>query len=61
MPSMPIESTVRCAKAIVDSTSKGDMYLTKPSWMRVLCPEVFEWCMHSMLVNRPCTHQNKVR
>ena len=67
MPWMPVESTERCAKAIVDSTCKGDMYLTKPSWMRVgfwmrvLRPEVFEWCMHSMLVNRPCTHQNKDR
>nr|XP_023916576.1 11-beta-hydroxysteroid dehydrogenase 1B-like isoform X2 [Quercus suber]POF05389.1 11-beta-hydroxysteroid dehydrogenase 1a [Quercus suber] len=67
MPWMPVESTERCAKAIVDSTCKGDMYLTKPSWMRVgfwmrvLCPEVFEWCMHSMLVNRPRTHQNKDR
>ncbi|KAL4634515.1 hypothetical protein ACB092_04G205200 [Castanea dentata] len=67
MPWMPVESTETCAKAIVDRTCKGDMYLTKPSWMRVgfwmrvLCPEVLEWCMHSILVNRPCTHQNKDR
>ncbi|KAK7841067.1 11-beta-hydroxysteroid dehydrogenase 1b, partial [Quercus suber] len=68
MPWMPVESTERCAKAIVDSTCKGDMYLTKPSWMRVgfwmrvLCPEVFEWCLHSMLVKRPCsTRQNEDR
>ncbi|KAL4634517.1 hypothetical protein ACB092_04G205400 [Castanea dentata] len=67
MPWMPTEPTERCAKAIVDSTCKGDMYLTKPSWMRVgfwmrvLCPEVFEWCLHSMLVIRPRTHQNKDR
>ncbi|XP_065637303.1 11-beta-hydroxysteroid dehydrogenase A isoform X2 [Quercus suber] len=64
MPWLPVESTERCAKAIVDSTCKGDMYLTKPSWvrvgfwMRVLYPEVFEWCLHSMLVNRPCARQN---
>ncbi|KAK7841029.1 11-beta-hydroxysteroid dehydrogenase-like 6 [Quercus suber] len=54
MPWLPVESTERCAKAIVDSTCKGDMYLTKPSWvrvgfwMRVLYPEVFEWCLHSI-------------
>jgi len=63
MPWMPVEPTERCAKEIVDSTCKGDMYLTKPSWMRVtfwmkvLCPEVYEWCLHSMLVNRSCTQK----
>ncbi|XP_050256309.1 11-beta-hydroxysteroid dehydrogenase A-like, partial [Quercus robur] len=67
MPWMPAEPTERCAKAIVDSTCKGDMYLTKPSWtrvgfwMRVLCPEVFEWCLHSILVNWSRTQQNKDR
>ncbi|XP_030968008.1 11-beta-hydroxysteroid dehydrogenase-like 2 [Quercus lobata] len=40
--------TEGCAKAILDSTCNGDMYLTEPSWMKVgfwvktLCPEVFE-------------------
>ncbi|KAK7853244.1 11-beta-hydroxysteroid dehydrogenase-like 6 [Quercus suber] len=53
---MPVESTERCAKAIVDSTCRGDMYLTVPSWMgwgfltRLLCPEVLEWCLHAVLV-----------
>ncbi|KAL4634519.1 hypothetical protein ACB092_04G205600 [Castanea dentata] len=56
---MPIESTERCAKAIVDSTCRGDMYLTVPSWMgwgfwmRVFCPEILEWCLHTILVKWP--------
>nr|POE64461.1 11-beta-hydroxysteroid dehydrogenase-like 3 [Quercus suber] len=55
----PVESTERCAKAIVDSTCRGDMYLTVPSWMgwgfwtRVLCPEVLEWGLHAILVKWP--------
>ncbi|KAM4115634.1 hypothetical protein ACJW30_04G165100 [Castanea mollissima] len=56
---VPVESTERCAKAIVDSTCRGDMYLTVPSWMgwgfwtRVLCPEVLEWGLHAILVKWP--------
>ncbi|KAM4115635.1 hypothetical protein ACJW30_04G165200 [Castanea mollissima] len=48
-----------CAKAIVDSTCRGDMYLTVPSWMgwgfwmRVFCPEILEWCLHTILVKWP--------
>ncbi|KAK4569112.1 hypothetical protein RGQ29_004489 [Quercus rubra] len=58
---VPVEATEVCAKAIVDSACSGDMYLTEPSWVKVwcwikiLCPEVFEWGAHSMYVNRPCT------
>jgi len=56
---MPVESTERCAKATVDSTCRGDMYLTVPSWMglgfwtRLLCPEVLEWCLYPVLVKWP--------
>ncbi|XP_075660740.1 11-beta-hydroxysteroid dehydrogenase A-like [Castanea sativa] len=56
---VPAETAEGCAKAILDSTCSGDMYLTEPSWMKVfywikvLCPEVLEWCSHSMFANRP--------
>ncbi|XP_050246563.1 11-beta-hydroxysteroid dehydrogenase A-like [Quercus robur] len=58
---IPIETTEGCAKAILDSTCSGDMYLTEPSWMKAgfwvktLCPEVFEWCFHSLFVSWPWT------
>uniref|UniRef100_A0A7N2M950 Uncharacterized protein n=1 Tax=Quercus lobata TaxID=97700 RepID=A0A7N2M950_QUELO len=54
---MPAETTKGCAKAILDSTCSGDKYLIEPSWMKatfwikILCPEVFEWCLRSILVN----------
>ncbi|XP_030968007.1 11-beta-hydroxysteroid dehydrogenase-like 2 isoform X2 [Quercus lobata] len=58
---IPTETTEGCAKAILDSTCNGDMYLTEPSWMKAgfwvktLCPEVFEWCVHSLFVIWPWT------
>ncbi|XP_030929606.1 11-beta-hydroxysteroid dehydrogenase 1B-like isoform X2 [Quercus lobata] len=58
---IPIETTEGCAKAILDSICSGDMYLTEPSWMKAgfwvktLCPEVFEWCFHSLFVSWPWT------
>ncbi|KAK4575814.1 hypothetical protein RGQ29_026670 [Quercus rubra] len=58
---IPIETTEGCAKAILDSTRSGGMYLTEPSWMKAgfwvktLCPEVFEWCFHSLFVSWPWT------
>ncbi|KAM3696195.1 hypothetical protein ACB094_06G020900 [Castanea mollissima] len=58
---IPTETTEGCAKAILDSTCSGDMYLTEPSWMKAgfwvktFCPEVFEWCFHSLFVSRPWT------
>ncbi|KAM4102702.1 hypothetical protein ACJW30_06G021600 [Castanea mollissima] len=55
---MPVaETTKGCAKAILKSTCSGDMYLTEPSWMKatfwikILCPEVFEWCLGSIILN----------
>ncbi|XP_024924018.3 11-beta-hydroxysteroid dehydrogenase-like 4A isoform X2 [Ziziphus jujuba] len=35
---VPAESAEGCAKAIVKSACRGDMYLTEPSWIRVLVP-----------------------
>ncbi|KAJ6741888.1 DEHYDROGENASE 2 putative-RELATED [Salix viminalis] len=48
----PLESTKRCAEAILKSTCRGDKYLTEPSWpgalfmVKLLCPELFEWFIH---------------
>nr|POE84393.1 11-beta-hydroxysteroid dehydrogenase-like 4a [Quercus suber] len=62
---VPTETTEGCAKAILDSTCSGDMYLTEPSWMKAgfwvktWCPEVFEWCFHSLFVRRPCPSKNE--
>ncbi|KAJ6363323.1 hypothetical protein OIU78_003490 [Salix suchowensis] len=48
----PLESTKRCAEAILKSTCRGDKYLTEPSWpgalfmFKLLCPELFEWLIH---------------
>ncbi|XP_038684990.1 11-beta-hydroxysteroid dehydrogenase-like 4A isoform X2 [Tripterygium wilfordii] len=55
---LPVESTGRCAKAIVNSACRGDMFLTEPSWVgvgflqKVLCPELFEWTYHQHFVKR---------
>ena len=58
---LPVESTERCAKAIVDSACKGDMYLTEPSWcgvgfwFKVLFPELHQKCLNLTLVHRRWT------
>ncbi|XP_065627416.1 11-beta-hydroxysteroid dehydrogenase 1A-like [Quercus suber] len=51
------KTTEWCAKAIVANACRGDMYLTEPSWkvmfwMKIMCPEVLEWCLHSTFVKR---------
>lgn len=61
---VPVESTERCAKAIVDSACRGDGYLIEPSWARmsfllkVLCPEVLEWWFHMVLVAKSSKKSN---
>ncbi|XP_030938953.1 11-beta-hydroxysteroid dehydrogenase 1B-like [Quercus lobata] len=61
---IPAKSTEGCAKAIVASACRGDMYLTDPSWMKVLfwmkimCPEVLEWCLHLTFVKRHQTSKD---
>ncbi|XWS60236.1 hypothetical protein CRYUN_Cryun07bG0018500 [Craigia yunnanensis] len=51
------EPTDVCAKAIVESTCRGDMYLTEPFWMRplfllkVLCPELWDWTSYWLIVH----------
>ncbi|MED6216631.1 hypothetical protein PIB30_009520 [Stylosanthes scabra] len=45
---MPVGSVSGCAKSIIDSTLRGDRYLTVPAWFRMtyliklLCPELLE-------------------
>ncbi|KAJ6358660.1 hypothetical protein OIU76_000390 [Salix suchowensis] len=59
LQSIPIESTEDCAKAIVDSACRGDRYLVEPSWVwilflvKVLFPEVLEWCLHWLFFSTP--------
>ncbi|XP_030938954.1 11-beta-hydroxysteroid dehydrogenase-like 4A isoform X1 [Quercus lobata] len=58
------KSTEGCAKAIVASACRGDLYLTEPSWMKVMfwmkimCPEVLEWYFHSRFVKRRQTSKD---
>ncbi|KAG5029921.1 hypothetical protein JHK82_013513 [Glycine max] len=46
---IPMGSACECAIAIVDSACRGDMYVTNPSWVKVLlpwkllCPELVDW------------------
>ncbi|GMN56591.1 hypothetical protein TIFTF001_025714 [Ficus carica] len=45
-----------CAKAIVGSACRGDLYLTVPTWFwwrfltRMACPEGTEWCSRLYLL-----------
>nr|POE79218.1 11-beta-hydroxysteroid dehydrogenase-like 2 [Quercus suber] len=61
---IPAKSTEGCAKAIVASACRGDMYLTEPSWMKVMFwmknmfPEVLEWYSHSTFVKRRQTSKD---
>ncbi|KAI9079668.1 hypothetical protein K1719_038289 [Acacia pycnantha] len=56
---VPAESAERCAKAIIKSTCRGDMYLTEPSWTRTnvwfkwFFSGAVEWCFHLLLVKNP--------
>ncbi|KAI9079776.1 hypothetical protein K1719_038397 [Acacia pycnantha] len=57
--SVPAESAERCAKAIIKSTCRGDMYLTEPSWTRTnvwfkwFFAGALEWSFHVLLVKNP--------
>ncbi|XP_062115900.1 11-beta-hydroxysteroid dehydrogenase A-like [Humulus lupulus] len=58
---VPVESAERCAKAIVESACRGDMYLTEPSWCRAgfwykfFFPQLVQKCFHLALIHRPWT------
>ncbi|EXB25268.1 Dehydrogenase/reductase SDR family protein 7-like protein [Morus notabilis] len=62
---IPVESAEGCAKAIVDSACRGDMYLTEPSWckvgfwFKVIWPQLVQKCFHLTLVHRPWTPSSK--
>ncbi|KAI4343584.1 hypothetical protein L6164_010918 [Bauhinia variegata] len=63
--SFPILSSASCAKAIVDSACRGDLYLMEPSWIRILvwiqmfCPALLEWWFHKFLVKPSTGAANK--
>ncbi|OIW00254.1 hypothetical protein TanjilG_27505 [Lupinus angustifolius] len=59
---VPVGSVSCCAKAIVNSTLRGDRYLTVPAWfkityvIKVLFPELVEWGFRIMYMTAPGTH-----
>ncbi|XVF08667.1 hypothetical protein REPUB_Repub07fG0022500 [Reevesia pubescens] len=56
---IPVLSVGECARAIVNSTCRGDRYLTQPSWFSVtylwklFFPEVIEWGCRLFYFSRP--------
>ncbi|TKY45607.1 11-beta-hydroxysteroid dehydrogenase 1B [Spatholobus suberectus] len=54
----PVGSVSGYAKAIVNSTLRGDRYLTVPAWftmtyvLKVLCPELVEWSFRILYVTK---------
>ncbi|MED6121635.1 hypothetical protein PIB30_032072 [Stylosanthes scabra] len=58
---MPVGSVSGCAKSIIDSTLRGDRYLTVPAWFRMtyliklLCPELLEWTFRLLYLTAPGT------
>ncbi|KAK7399254.1 hypothetical protein VNO78_10433 [Psophocarpus tetragonolobus] len=55
MGRIPMGSADECAKDIVESACRGDMYVTNPSWVRVLFPwkllfpQLIEWAINLLL------------
>ncbi|KAI4334879.1 hypothetical protein L6164_013585 [Bauhinia variegata] len=71
---IPLETAAECAKAIVESVCKGDMYVTEPSWVKVLYswklffPEVMDFvnrfafrCMPDKLINLPSSQNLELK
>lgn len=58
-------SANRCAKAIVNSTKRGDKYFTTPSWMKTvllwkeLCPEIFNPIVKFLFISWPTIYAKK--
>ncbi|KAJ0113509.1 hypothetical protein Patl1_01254 [Pistacia atlantica] len=56
---IPVGSVSGCARAIVNSASRGDRYLTQPSWfkitywLKVLCPDLLEWIYRMSYLSEP--------
>jgi len=52
MGRVPMGSASNCAKAIVEGACRGDMYVTDPSWCKVLFP----WkVLHPQFVDWSCS------
>ncbi|KAI4334897.1 hypothetical protein L6164_013602 [Bauhinia variegata] len=69
-----LETAAECAKAIMESVCKGDMYVTEPSWVKVLYswkllfPEVMDFvnrfafkCMPNKLINLPSSQNLELK
>ncbi|XP_061373773.1 11-beta-hydroxysteroid dehydrogenase A-like [Gastrolobium bilobum] len=58
---VPVGSVSGCAEAIVNSTLRGDRYVTVPAWfkmtyvVKVLCPELMEWNFRMLYKTAPGT------
>lgn len=61
---VPMESASECAKAIVESACRGDMYVTYPSWYRVLFPwkvlhpQFVDWAFNLIFPNKSAMKGN---
>ncbi|XP_023766461.1 11-beta-hydroxysteroid dehydrogenase-like 2 [Lactuca sativa] len=62
---IPKISAQRCAKAIVNSTKRGDKYFTEPSWMKMVllwktfCPEILDSIMNFVFIIWPQISQKE--
>ncbi|KAF7834013.1 11-beta-hydroxysteroid dehydrogenase-like 4A [Senna tora] len=61
---IPVESREMCAKAIIKSACRGDLYLIEPSWARIglwakwYFPALVDWCLLK-IVKMPPPHTTK--
>ncbi|XP_022640043.1 11-beta-hydroxysteroid dehydrogenase 1B-like isoform X1 [Vigna radiata var. radiata] len=61
---VPMGSASECAKAIVESACRGDMYVTYPSWYRVLFPwkvlhpQFVDWAFNLIFPNKSAMKGN---
>ncbi|XP_047167421.1 11-beta-hydroxysteroid dehydrogenase-like 2 [Vigna umbellata] len=61
---VPMGSASECAKAIVESACRGDMYVTDPSWYKVLFPwkvlhpQFVDWALNLICPNKSAMKGN---
>ncbi|KOM30453.1 hypothetical protein LR48_Vigan01g000700 [Vigna angularis] len=64
MGTVPMGSASECAKAIVESACRGDMYVTDPSWYKVLFPwkvlhpQIVDWALNLICPNKSAMKGN---
>ncbi|GAU24817.1 hypothetical protein TSUD_157300, partial [Trifolium subterraneum] len=65
MGRIPLGSAFECAKDIVKGACRGDMYVTNPSWVKVLFPckvlypELVDWAQRHILGLLPNSYEKK--